>query len=374
MLLVLCVVLPTAALVGWSRLRPRVVARIACVSLLVVGQLAAVALAAAAVNRSGSYYTSWSQILATFSTPTGIHHVSSKTVGTSARGTTPETAGSLSGRVVTGFSAPSQWAAKGKLESVTITGASSGLTSHAFVYLPPQYFQSKYRHTQFPAAEVFTGYPGNDRNLWHGLDYPGILRQEIAGGHARPMVLVLMRTSMSYHRDLECSNVPGGPQAQTFFADDVISGVSRHFRVRPVGWGAVGDSTGGYCAAKLAMTSPTAFRAAVSLSGYYHALRDHTTGDLYGGSQVVRDLNSPRWRLQHLPAPAISLLVTISKEEHGPLGYGDTQKFLKLAKAPMRVDSIITPHGAHNFRAWSAILPQSFDWLSAKLNAPGASR
>ena len=374
LLLVLCVALPAAALVGWSRPRPRLLGQLAVVLLLIAGQLAAVGLAAAAVNRGGSYYTSWSQVLATFSKPPAVHQGVSRGSGTAAGGNTPETAGSLAGQNVKSFSTPTEWATKGKLESVTITGASSGLVSHAFVYLPPQYFQKQYLHTRFPAAEVFTGYPGNDHNLVKALDYPGVLLHEIAGGRARPMALVMMRTSLSYHRDLECTNVPSGPQTQTFLADDVISAMSRHFRVWSVGWGAIGDSTGGYCAAKMAMTSPTAYRAAVSLSGYYHALQDRTTGDLYAGSPVVRDLNDLTWRLQHLPAPAISLLVTVSKEETGPLGYGDTKRFIAQAKDPLRIDSIISPHGGHNFQAWDALLPQSLDWLSAKLNAPWSPR
>ncbi len=374
LLLVLSVVLPVAALWGRDRLRPHRGGLLLAVTLVVAGQLAAVGLAAAVVNRSGSYYTSWAQVLATFSKPPPVHRRASHAAGTLAGGSTPETAGAFSGHVVPGFATSAQRASKGELESVSITGASSGLASHAFVYLPPQYFRTAYRHARFPVAEVFTGYPGNDRNLINALDYPGVLRQEIDGGRARPMVLVMLRPSMSYHRDFECTDVPSGPQAQTFLADDVTSTISRHFRVWPVAWGAIGDSTGGYCAAKLAMTSPTTYRAAVSLSGYYHSLQDHTTGDLYAGSPVVRDLNDPTWRLGHLPAPATSLLVTISKEEKGALGYRDTRAFLARVKDPMRVDTIITPHGGHNFQAWTALLPQALDWLSSRLHAQVAPR
>lgn len=46
-------------------------------------------------------------------------------------------------------------------------------------------------------------------------------------------------------------------------------------------------STGGYCAAKLAMTNPYQFPDAVSMAGYYVALRDGTTGSLYGAARAT---------------------------------------------------------------------------------------
>ncbi|WP_307811623.1 alpha/beta hydrolase-fold protein, partial [Streptomyces fildesensis] len=58
----------------------------------------------------------------------------------------------------------------------------------------------------------------------------------------------------------------------------------------------MGDSTGGYCAAKLAMEHPKVFSAAVSLSGYFKAAEDITTGDLFGGSKARRDRADLNWR------------------------------------------------------------------------------
>lgn len=370
LLLVLCVALPVIALLTWSRVHPRWLAVSACAGLLVLAQISAMAMIAAAVNRSGDYYTSWSQVWGSFDKPPGIRHVRARAGAALSGGTASSRGGSLTARINSSFSTASQWASRGRLESLRLVGANSGLASPALLYLPPSYFQPKYRHATFPAAEVLTGYPGRLGSLVHALDYPGVLRSEVAAGRAKAMILVMLRPSVTYPRDTECTDVPAGPQALTFFAQDVTSAVDHHYRVQPTDWGAIGDSTGGYCSAKLAMTYPAMFRAAVSLSGYYHALRDHTTGDLWGGSSVIRDQNNLNWRLRHQPAPDVSLLVTISKEEGGPLGVSDTQRFIKLVKPPLRLDTDITAHGAHNFRSWSAILPKSMDWLSARLSAP----
>jgi S-formylglutathione hydrolase FrmB len=187
------------------------------------------------------------------------------------------------------------------------------------------------------------------------------------------MVLVMLRPTVVPPRDTECTDVPAGPQVETFLAQDVPVALRDSVRVSPVGWGAIGDSTGGYCAAKLAMLHSDVFTAAVTLSGYFHTLRDSTTGDLWGGSRVLWNLNNLEWRLRHLPPPPVSLLVTTAKDEAGSSGYADNRRFLVLAHtagAPLRVDSLVLDHGGHNFTTWNAELPRALSWLTQRLPAP----
>ncbi|NJP83149.1 esterase family protein, partial [Streptomyces sp. AA8] len=74
----------------------------------------------------------------------------------------------------------------------------------------------------------------------------------------------LVRPSVVADRDTNCTDVPGGPQALTFFNEDVPLAVTDVYRASdaPGSWGAVGNSTGGYCALKLAMTNPARYGAA----------------------------------------------------------------------------------------------------------------
>ncbi len=361
-------VFPCLAILGWTRVRPRGLAIATAVGCLVLGNLTAVVLTGAVANRQGNFYTSWSQVFDSGSAQT----IAAKPVTASA-GTGAGAGGSLKARTDAGFSSRGQWATQGRLDRVTIRGATSRLALPALVYLPPQYFQPGHRKDTFPTVEVFTGYPGKLETLVTAMNYPKTLHAQISAHRAKPMILVMMRPSVTFPRDTECTDVPGGPLAETFYAQDVPDQVRRHYRVDPVRWGAIGDSTGGYCAAKLAMSHPATFPAAVSLSGYYTALRDHTTGDLWGGSKLQRNLNDLQWRLKHQPAPATSLLVTISQQEKKPNGYSNTRAFLRLAKPPLAVDSIITPTGGHNFISWDALLPQSLSWLSNKLYTSGAT-
>lgn len=351
--------------------------------LVVAGQVAAVLAAGAVVNDYGDFYTSWSELAgheaavppAVAVGPVGADRPGGGRSGGVLAAAAPGTAvpaGRL-GRVVQGpdpaWAPPARWPVAGRLERVTVTGGTTGLSSSAYVWLPPQWFAPGADRRTFPAALVMTGYPGSALNLERRLQLPQQVLARTAAGKAAPMVLVLVSPSVVMPRDTECTDVYAGPQVETFLAVDLPAALGPRYRVRPGDWGTVGDSTGGWCAVKLAMDHPATFPAAVSLSGYYHPLSDRTTGSLWGGSPALRDLNDPRWRLQHLPVPPVSVLATSSRGETGPTGYPDLQAFARLVRPPMRLDTIVLPSGGHNFATWRAETPAAVDWLSARLAA-----
>ncbi len=366
---ILTVTLPAVTLWAWGRLpapRPlRVTARLV---LVLSSQLAAVLLVAAAANDYGYFYGSWGGLWRGVGEIVTGQPASPVVVRNLTRpGTGPAVPGGLTVTPDTRFSLPKEWPTRGRLETIQLQGPITGLHTMGHVYLPPQYFQKRYAHTQFPAAEVFTGYPGSNVQLVKKLKYPRLFLRDLHKHRARPMVLVMMRSAVVMPRDTECTDVPGGPQVETFFAQDVPWEVTHNYRVNPVGWGAIGDSTGGYCAAKISMMNPYVFHAAVSLSGYFTTLHDNTTGSLWGGSPVVRNLNNLDWRLRHLPAPPVSILVNSSREEGGPLGIRNSERFIALARPPLRISTIIEPHGGHDFTTWLPEIPKSLVWLGARL-------
>lgn len=371
----LTVGLPLLAVLLWPRLHgPRPLVLPARLLMVLAGQLAAVLLVGAVLNDYAYFFGSWSDLWASVRQGIGTHY---RTTPVTYHRNGRAGSGPAPGITVIGArprSVADGWSRSGRLEKVRIRGAASQLGTKAYVYLPPQYFEPRYAHTRFPAVEVLGGYPSTDAMLVRRLAFQRRLLREIDARRAGPMVLVLMRPTVTFPRDTECTDVPGGPQVETFYAQDVPAQVSRTYRVLDSPWGIAGVSTGGYCATKIAMTYPTRFTAAVSLSGYYQALRDYTTGDLWGGSAVLRALNSPEWRLRHQPAPPVSLLLTSSRDEAGPLGYRDTRRFLSLVRPPMRVSSIIAPHGGHLFTTWKPEIPAVLRWLSARLSgAPAAT-
>ena len=218
---------------------------------------------------------------------------------------------------------------------------------------------------------MLSGYPGVDTNMTAGMDYPGALLDVITQRHSGPAVLVMLRPSVTYPHDTECTNVPGGPQAETFFDSDLPSQISGQYRVLPRGWGGIGGSTGGYCAVKFAMLHPDTWHAAVAIQGYFTALEDGTTGNLWGRSTAVRNLNDLEWRLRNLPPPPVAVMLVSSRDETDPTyGLPDTQRFAALVKSPMSVRTVIYAHGGHNLPTWRVGLPGELAWLVAELPAP----
>lgn len=353
-----------ATAVFWNRLPGRAAARwTARTVLLVSGQVVTIALVLAVANNYGYFYTSWQQIV-------GSGSQAAPAVDLTVPGDVAAAGadvGSLRQLRAPAFSTPETYARQGQLQMVAITGARSTIRQEAFVYLPPQYFQAAYAHRSFPAVEVMTGWPGQALNLVRRLQYPTMLAGQIAAGTAQPMVLVMLSPALTGRRDTECTDVPNGPQALTFLAQDVPAAIDHTDRVLPTDWGAMGDSTGGYCATKMTMMHSDVFRAAVSLSGYYSALRDNTTHDLWGGSTLLRDQNNLEWRLRHLPAPPVAILGTSSHGEGGPEGWTDLTRFAALVKAPMTVQKMVLPTGGHNFSTWRQEIPASIRWLSHQL-------
>lgn len=256
----------------------------------------------------------------------------------------------------------------GELLGISIHGKYTGITETGdYVYLPPQYFQPAYARSRFPVVLALSGYPGSGWSLVQDLGLPTEVAA-LADEHLiRPAVYVMMNVSVAMPRDTECTNIPGSLQVETYFGEDVPNAIEHSFRVQsgPYGWATIGYSTGGYCAVKLAMTYPSRFRFAVALAGYERALQDNTTGILYGNSGSYRALNSPEWRLTHLPVPPISVLLASSKI--GEFTYKGTLQFLRLVRPPMRAYTLFLPQGGHNFRTWQRELPQSLEWMSSRL-------
>ncbi|MDH6577365.1 alpha/beta hydrolase-fold protein [Kitasatospora sp. MAP5-34] len=368
----------------WPRLAyrswPAVFARL---GTIVVTQLAVLCTIGLLVNNSFVFYSSWSDLLGTGNQgPVNLQGAvgagpsaapgTGPSPGTStAKPVTPAGVQTLGTETVPGTGSAGQDPVKvGALQRVRIPGALSKLSTDGYVYLPPQYFQPAYRATKFPAIAVLTGFPGDAKNLVTKLDYPSIELQLINQGRMRPVVQILMRPSPSMPRDSECEDIPGGPQARTYFTQDVPQDVQASYRVLggAGSWGAAGDSTGGYCALKFAMTDPTVFTTAASLSGYFKAAEDFTTGDLFGGSQQRRNEADLNWRLANLPPPPVSVMLANSKSDG--TSYADSQPFAAAVHPPMTVAQATVDSGGHNFTTWVRLLPACLEWLSTHLTNP----
>ncbi|MEU7054902.1 alpha/beta hydrolase-fold protein [Streptomyces sp. NPDC046197] len=331
------------------------------IGLLLATQVALFACVGLYANQSFGFYASWADLFGQ-ETDQGV------VVDQSANG---GSGGPL--QVVSTQRVPVSGAAlpqvAGQIQKVDIMGRTTHIASPAYIYLPPEYFQPQYRARTFPAAVVLTGYPGTAHALVSKLKYPATAQDLAKKGRMQPMVLVMLRPTVAPPRDTECVDIPGGPQTETFFAKDLREAVTGHYRVGKAAgsWGIIGDSTGGYCALKLAVHHPEAYAAGVGLSPYYKAPTDPTTGDLFHGNKNLQNRADLLWSIKHLPAPDTSLLVTSSKD--GESNYKPTVQFINAVKATnkTRISSIILGSGGHNFNTWMREIPPSLQWMSGRL-------
>jgi len=394
LLIVLLILLTLAAFTGvvllWRRLSGRTWKHLlGRIGVLCGAQLMLVVLLAALSNDYFGFYSSWHDLMGTASQTLnqnkdngvgGTATADNGSGGGSGNGTgnggpgqprrsllTVQSTGGLS---LPGGTNPS---ATGEIQNVTIQGATTGLSTQAIVYLPPQYFQPAFSGYKFPAAIVSTGYPGDLAALENKLKYPYRLLTGINNRQDKPIVLVMTQPSPSSVNgvDTECTNVPGGPQVNTFWAQDIPAAIEREYsRVtdEPNGWGVIGDSTGGDCALKVVMMNSDRIAVAASLSGDYNAPQDITTGDLYGSPQF-RDLNNVMWRLRHLAKPPVSVLLASSKS--GESDYQNVLDFQRLtAGTPTHTSTLIRNEGGHNFATWNAEIAPAMQWLSNTLQSP----
>jgi enterochelin esterase-like enzyme len=360
---VLLAVIAFAALAGTVRLMPRMRRAPSRTGLLLAGQLCTLVALLAYVNAHFDFYHSWGDLTGEGGAPEVPATAAARITGAAPVGFPPSVF-PMHDDFLAGQKPPP---GQGAYQSVLIRGLRSGITTPAYVYLPPQYAAEPGR--RFPVLVAMTGYPGNAKNLITQIRIPQTAGAAIAAGRIQPMIIVMLRPMLTPPRDTECTDVPGekGPQADTFFGQDLPAAIASAYRTAPApaGWGLLGDSTGGYCSAKIAMRHSDRFSAAVSLSGYLNSVKDLTTGDLYGKSAKVRAGNDLIWRLRHLPPPPVSMLLTTAKV--GERNYKPVRQFAALARAPLRVDTMVLPTGGHHFSIWRAELPGSLGWLSRTL-------
>jgi pimeloyl-ACP methyl ester carboxylesterase len=114
------------------------------------------------------------------------------------------------------------------------------------------------------------------------------------------MVLVMPTINGTGHQFQDCVNGPA-VNDETYLTKDVRTDVYARYRVShdPYEWGLAGYSSGGYCAANLALRHPGSFGAAAVINGYFRAA-DGPAGAALNNSQPLEAANSPLYLAERL--------------------------------------------------------------------------
>ena len=349
---------PLATVLLWNRLRgPRPVRLAARFGLIGLCQGTAVLLAALLINNSFQLYLSWSDLFGNDGSPGQIQAQTPVAPPTGAAGSLPADRTLPNAKLFHAFAGVSG------VQVTTITGPKSRITGSVYVWLPPEYAAARYAHSDFPVVQLLSGYPGTPVTWLKGMQGPQILTRETAEHGVHPFILVAAAINVDPPHDPDCSDIPGGPQVDTWLTQDVHTLVETSFRTLTTakGWGLMGYSEGGLCASKLALQHPDEFAAAVSMSG-----DDHPDGDLLRPGTRAYDENSPLWLLQNRPPAPVALLLTGTMQDGATAA--EAVAMSQAAKSPTVVSRLIAPRGGHNVGVWTAAEPDGFQWLSKYLD------
>lgn len=325
------------------RLAHRVLVRTTALATLVVVLVCAAGLAA---NAQFHWFSAWSDL----TTPSAAQ----------AAGRLPQ-----AGTVTEGpAAAAAARTGKGTVHAVSVTGARSHVTRRVLVYLPAAYEVPADAEVRFPVVVLLHGYPGGPQNWTTTLHLPDLLDQEIAQHRIAPAVYVFPDVDGGIARDRECVDAPHGVADETFLAEDLPDAIARAYRTLPApdGWAVGGYSTGAFCAMDLALRHPSRFHAVLSLSGYFNAITDVTTGKIYR-DQRDRDEHSPVWLLAHRPVPPLDVLLMASADD--PEASHALGAVAPELRPPLQATVVRVAHGGHSFATWSRMLPYAVGWLSA---------
>ncbi|MEY9928518.1 putative esterase [Catenulispora sp. GP43] len=388
----LAVIAPIATYVLWNRARgPRPVRAATRFGLIGLCQATVLLLVGLLVNNHYSLYASWSDLLGEDGGgPVAVHQATHAATdlnrdggsrlqppgfggpGQAAHVTAPNTRDTPTTPDPPAPTGPKVTFVPGGHDTqvAAFRGPLSGIGGNGddvMVWLPPQYHDPAYANTRFPVVMLFPGYPGSAVSWFSVLGGGQVLGQMIAQQKATPFVLVAVNVNQN-GQNLNCSNIPGGPQMATYIAQDVRTMIEANFHVsdRRTAWGLMGFSDGGLCAGKLLLQYPQYFRSAAQMAG-------DSTPD---GRQVVRagtdfvDQNSTLWLLtHHHPGPnlPVSLLAAVSDQDTDSLPVA----FQLQAAAPDVVSVSEHARGAHNPAVWKSWLPEMYGWLSQHLDTVG---
>ncbi len=266
--------------------------------------------------------------------------------------------------------AVSSTVASGSVRSVDLPGAASHIDRRGYVYLPPQYDQPAFAHTRFPVVELFHGSPGRASDWVLNLRVAQVADALISRHLMGPMVLVMPEINGAGHY-LDCVNSPIA-QDDTYLSRDVPADIRKQFRVSADGaqWGLAGYSSGGYCAADLALRHRRQVGAAAIQDGYFRP-QDGPAGVVLGADPAALRANDALAAARDLTLrdrPLPSFWVSAGTGDRGDIS--SAKAFVAALDRHEQVTFAVEAGAGHNFYSWSDSLPFALAWMWQQLSSP----
>lgn len=330
------------------------------IGLILLCQVLALVSVGVNFNRSQVFYASWTDLVG-------------GTGGYTLASSAPVPASSSPGSV---FSLPTGQATSsgGLIVDEIVHGTNSDATGHIITVLPREFVSAARGHALpagfkgFHVIEFFPGYPGVPDTWIHALDLVRNIENAQNKHQISPVIAVIPAITVKPRQDTECLDFSNGPKVETWLTVDVPAYVKSRFSISAEHWGVTGYSTGGWCAAMVAMLHPDRYTASGVIAGYFQPQFSTPV------SSSERKALMAKYDVLHLAKnhpPAIDVMVVTSVQDQS--GRVDSLKFIAAAHPPLRVTELSLLKGGHNTLVWRGIEPALFQWFGKILNADSKS-
>ena len=321
-------------------------------SLIIAIQCFALAAMGITINRSGEFYGSWSDLFGAQGqyqkiaiSPAALSQISVKDLlsATKTKG------GSLIFRKV-------------------IKGANSGISNVVYVVASPKLAAQLASPTHalgstYQVVELFPGTPGVPQTWIGTLDGITAMENLEIAGRIPPTIALIPAINVQPGQDTQCMNFVGGAQVETWVTSDMKTFLQTFLGVDNRLWSSFGYSTGGWCAAEVAVLHQDQYSQGVSLAGYFSPILS------FGLSRREKNYLSKQYDLinylKNYQRNTKILIITSVKDR---FANGSAQQFMQKANSLIPIKYVPIPTGGHNIGVWKPFVATGFLWISGSNN------
>jgi len=317
-------------------------------SLILAIQCFALASVGITINRSGEFYSSWSDLLGAQGqyqkiaiSPANLSQISLQDLVSA----THTKGGSLIFRKV-------------------IKGTKSGISNVVYVVASSKIAReltspSHSIGSNYQVVELFPGTPGVPQTWIGTLDGISTMENLERAGKIPPTIAVIPAINVEPGQDTECMNFAGGAQVETWITRDMKSFMQTFMGIDNRLWSSFGYSTGGWCAAEVAVLHQEQYSQGVSLAGYFNPILSR------GLSKREKNYLASKYDLvKYLKRHTVNTKIMVIASVKDRFANSSAQKFMQGANALISIKYIPIPIGGHNIKVWKPFVATGFLWIA----------
>jgi hypothetical protein len=326
-----------------------VTARVTSIILIQVLALASMGIS---INRSGEFYSSWGDLF-------GAQNQYQK-IAISAK--------DLSQISVKDLISATKTKGGSLIFRKVIKGEKSGIANVVYVVASPTLAKelegpNHAIDNTYQVVELFPGTPGVPQT-WIGT-LNGITTMEDLENQGKipPTLAVIPAINVQPGEDTECMDFVGGAKVETWITHDMLTFMQTFMGVDNRLWSSFGYSTGGWCAAEVAVLHQDQYAQGVSLAGYFKPTLS------IGLSKREKNYLSTKYDLvQYLKHRSRNTKIMIISSVKDRFTNYAAKLFMASANSLIPIKYIPIPAGGHNIKVWKPFIASGFLWISGANN------